>query len=269
MNDISRPPFQVRQVPPPAEEDPLFIHAISRGFQVLSAFHGATKPLTLNDISTRSGLGKSAVQRVVHTLRQQGYLERDADDRGYVPGLRVLDHTLDYLRLNADISRILPILMELRRETGERVDFSLRDDLRLVYALRLQSKREFYFSALIGNSIPLYCTAGGRAVLSRLPDGEVRDVLERSTLTRYSLRTISEPSEILEKVAEARASGFALAVEEVVQGEIALGVAIMGPAGSPIGAIHIAGSLSEWDAESFSSKFAPLAMAAAGSLNAR
>ncbi|MBC7133706.1 MAG: helix-turn-helix domain-containing protein [Roseovarius sp.] len=57
-------------------DDPLFVGAIARGFRVLAAFHGASGPLSLGEIAARSGLGKSAVQRIVHMLRQQGYLRR-------------------------------------------------------------------------------------------------------------------------------------------------------------------------------------------------
>lgn len=267
MSDISRPVLP--PVPHSApEDDPLFVDAIARGFRVLSAFHGTTTPLSLGEIASRSGLGKSAVQRIVHTLRQQGYLRRDPADRGYLPGLRLLDHALDYQRLDPEIARVLPVLMELRAATGERVDFSLRDDLRLVFALRFQSKRGFHAASLIGTSVPLYCTAGGRAVLSRLPADEAAELVARSALIPYSHRTLTDPVAILAQVAQARETGYALAEEEIVAGEIALGVAVTDPAGRPVGAIHVAGSLAEWDGPGFARSFAPLAMTAAGALAA-
>lgn len=268
MTDITRPVLP--PIPQPAPDgDTLFVDAIARGFRVLSAFHGVSGPLSLGEIAARSGLGKSAVQRIVHTLRQQGYLRRDPGDRGYLPGLRLLDHALDYQRLNPEIARVLPVLMELRAATGERVDFSLRDDLRLVYALRFQSKRGFYSASLIGTSVPLYCTAGGRAVLSRLHEAEAAEVIARSSLIPYSHRTLTDPAAILDRVAAAREAGYAIAEEEIVAGEIALGVPVLDETGRPVGAIHVAGSLAEWDAPTFARNFAPLAMTAAGSLERR
>jgi IclR family pca regulon transcriptional regulator len=267
LRDIERVEYGVRSVSDAEADDPLFVDAIARAMQVLSAFHRTSKPLTLNEIANISGLGKSAVQRIVHTLRQQGYVERDPNDRGYVPGIRILDHTLDYLRLNAIIVRALPSLLELRRDASERVDLSLRDDLRLVYALRLQSKREAFFATFIGNSVPLYCTSGGRAIMAQLDDDEVDEIIQRSNRRKFTPRTITDPQEIREKVLEARENGYALASEEVLQGEIAIGAAIRGPDGRPVAALHVGGSLSEWDTESFSRQFAPLLMAAAGTIN--
>ena len=267
MRDVERVEYGVRSAPDTETDDPLFVNAIARAMQVLSAFHGTSKPLTLNEIAKISGMGKSAVQRIVHTLRQQGYIERDPNDRGYVPGIRILDHTLDYLRLNSVIVRALPSLLELRRDASERVDLSVRDNLRLVYALRLQSKREAFFATLIGNSVPLYCTSGGRAVMAQLSDDEVNEIIQRSNRRKFTPRTITDPQEIWEKVLEARENGYALASEEVLQGEIAIGAAIRGPDGRPVAALHVGGSLSEWNKETFASHFAPLVMAAAGTIN--
>ncbi len=267
MEEVDRVEYGIRPIPEETDKDPLFINAVARALEVLSSFHGAARPLTLNEIAERSGIGKSAVQRIVHTLRHQGYVVRDPADRGYLPGIRLLDHTLDYLRLNPLLGRILPTLMELRRDTGERVDFSLRDDLRLVYAVRLQSKRESYFASLIGNSVPLYCTAGGRAVLSAMAPDEAAAVVGRSRLKSFTGKTLTDPEAILKAVATAREQGYAMAVEEVVSGEVILGVAIRGDKGEPVGAIHIGGSLSEWQPEEFARSFAPLVMTAAEVFN--
>lgn len=267
MRYVQRAEYGVPPVTSVDDGDPLFVQAIARAMQVLSAFHDTGKPLTLNEIAAQSGMGRSAAQRVVHTLRQLGYIERDADDRGYVPGIRVLDHTRDYLRLNPLVVRASPVLMELRRNVRERVDLSLRDGLRLVYAARLQSKRETFFATLVGQSVPIYCTSGGRAVMAHLSDAEVDEIIARSDRREITPKTITDPEGIRAKVREARENGYALALEEILQGEIAIAAALLAPDGTPLGAIHIAGSLSEWDAETYCRRFAPLVAEAAGALN--
>lgn len=249
------------------EGDPLFLQSVARAFQVLSAFHRAQAPLSLTAVAEASGVGRSAAQRVVHTLQSLGYIQRDEAGRGYVPGIRLLDHSHDYLRLNPLIERATPVLLDLRRNARERVDLSLFDDRRMVYAARMQSKRETFFATLVGHSVPTFCTAGGRAVLSRLPDDEVEDIIARSDRRPFTDKTITEPQDVLERVQEARQLGYALAVEEVLVGEVALGVAILGPGSRPLAAIHIAGSLSEWTPSAFAERFAPLAAEAAYAIN--
>ena len=250
-----------------ADGDRLFVRSAARAMQVLSAFHQASGPLSLSDIAKQAGIDRSAVQRLVHTLVILGYIRRSADDRGYLPGIRVLDHTLDLLRLDPVVQKATPVLLELRKTIQERVDFSLYDDTRLIYALRMQSKRETFYASLVGHSVPTYCTAGGRAVLAALPKAEVRDILKRTGLQKYTAKTITDPAMVMKLVQRASSDGYAVVVDEFVQGEVAIGVAVTSPDGLPLGAIHIAGSLSEWTAEEFVSQAAPLATEATLAIN--
>lgn len=246
-----------------AEDDRLFIRSVGRAMHVLSAFHQADGPLSLSEVAARAGIDRSAAQRLIHTLLMLGYIRRSADDRGYLPGLRLLDHTLDLLRLDPVIQKATPVLLELRKTIRERVDFSLYDQTRLIYALRMQSKRETFYATLVGHSVPTYCTAGGRAVLSALPEAEARDVVMRTALTAYTTKTLTDPNAIMARVRQCRSNGYAVVVDEFVQGEVAVGVAVTRRDGLPLGAIHVAGSLSEWTPEDFVAQAAPLATEAA------
>ncbi|SFT64211.1 IclR family transcriptional regulator [Sedimentitalea nanhaiensis] len=259
--DPPRPPdFQ-------ADDDRLFVRAAGRAMQVLSAFHQANGPLSLSEIARRGQINRSAAQRLIHTLLRLGYVRRSADDRGYLPGIRLLDHTLDVLRLDPVIQQATPVLLELRKTIPERVDFSLYDETRLIYALRMQSKRETFYASLVGHSVPSYCTAGGRAVLSTLPKEEARAILARSSLDKYTSQTETDPDAILSLVDQAGRDGFAVIVNEFAQGEIAIGVAVTDRDGLPLGAIHVAGSLSEWTREDFVRQAAPVAIEAAGAIS--
>lgn len=246
-----------------AEDDRLFVRSAERTLQVLSAFHQASGPLSLSEIATMSGIDRSAVQRMVHTLMKLGYMRRSADNRGYLPGIRLLDHTLDLLRLDPLVQKATPVLLELRKNIRERVDFSLYDETRLVYALRMQSKRETFYASLVGHSVPTYCTAGGRAVLSTLPLAEVRDIVMRTALHKYTPKTETDLDEIFAQIGKAQGDGFAMVVEEFVLGEVAIGVAVTSRDGHPLAAIHVAGSLSEWTPETFGRQIAPVAIEAA------
>lgn len=250
----------------PQAENALFIQSLARGMSVLEAFHDADGALSLGQIATRTGLTRSAAQRLVHTFRKLGYLTLAEDGRGFRLDLPILDLTHDYLRLNPLVRRASPILLDLRRNVRERVDLSLFDGQRMVYAARMQSKRETFFATLVGNSVPTTCTSGGWAVMAMLPPTEVDQILDEASLRPLTPRTLTDPQAIRDQVALAREAGHALALEQILMGEVALGVAIPDASGRPIAAIHIAGSLSEWDPEEFRRRNAPLAAEAVRSI---
>lgn len=250
-----------------ARDPRLTLQSVARAFQVLEAIGRVGRPLSLAEIAEAAGIDKSAAQRIAHTLEGLGYLERSESGNGLVPGRRILDRSFDYLRLNPLIERATPVLIELRKTARERVDLSLLDGTSIVYAVRLQSKRETFFATLIGRRIPTYCSSGGRAMMALMPDGEVEEILACSELRAMTQKTIHDQKGIWEKIDEARRDGYALAVEESLIGEVVVAAAITNPQGAPVAAVHIAGSLSEWSVEEFRGRFSPLALEAARALS--
>jgi IclR family pca regulon transcriptional regulator len=267
MRNTIRAESGLREPTPQERADPLFVQSVERALKVLAAFHETERPLTLTNIAQRAEIDRSAVQRMVHTLRALGYLRRDVDGHGYIPGLRLLDHTLDTLRLDPLVRRAAPILLELRRSVRERVDLSLFDDLRVIYAMRLQTKRQTFNSTLVGHSVPIFCSSGGWAILSRLPEDRARAILERSDRRPFTPHTLSDPDEIMEEVRATRQRGYALASNQILVGEIVAGFPVMGADGLPVGAIHVAGSLSEWTAEDYAAFVVPFAEEAARAIS--
>lgn len=242
-------------------EDRLYVQSVEKAFRVLEAFSMATGPMSLSQLAAASGMDKSGAQRMGHTLARLGYLEQTAS--GLRPSHRILERSFDYLRTDPLVRRALPILSELRRETQERVDLSRFDDLHMLYLVRMQSKRESFYAYLNGRRVPTYCTSGGRAVLARLPKAQAMSVLQRSDRVRLTPKTTVSIERTLRLVAQAQADGYAVALEEVLLGEVALAAAVTDEAGRPVAAIHLAGSLSDWTPEEFTRRFAPLVVDAA------
>lgn len=248
------------------QDDPIFVQSLGRAVQVLEAFQQADGPLSLAEIASRAGITRSTAQRIVHSFRELGYMRLSADGRGFMLDLGILDLAYNYLRLNPLLRRASPILLELRRNVRERVDLSLFNGQRMVYAARMQSKREMFFATLIGNSVPTFCTSGGWAAMAMLPDNEVDELLAAADLRPLTPRTLTDPQAIRDQIALTRQNGHALAIEQILMGEVAVGVAISGADNRPLGAIHIAGSLSEWQPEEFRRRVAPLASEAANAI---
>jgi DNA-binding IclR family transcriptional regulator len=241
------------------KEDTLFVGSLQKGLRVLDAFDAGRQFLTLREIAEACDMDKSAAQRFTHTLAQLGYLEKCSETKRYSLGKKVLELSFHYLRANTLVEAASPVLIELQKTCGERVNLSLFDDTSIIYAVRQLGKREYYFSSLIGRRMPIYCTSGGRMMLAHLAKEEVNDILKRCKLQPITPRTIYEATKVRAKIAEAREKGYALTVEETVLGEQVVAGAIIGANGRPAAAIHIAGSLGEWTPAQFEKKFGPLA----------
>jgi len=247
-----------------ARNDRHFVEALARGFHVLEAFEYSAEPKSLSEIAAITGYDKSAVQRLVHTLAAIGYLEKHP--AGVAPGRKLLERSFDYLRSNPLVNRAVPALADLRKSIKERVDLSLFDDISMLYAIRMQSKRETFFAHLIGRKVPTFCTSGGRAVLAHLPDEECLDILNRSDRRQITPRTTTDIQSILAEINRVHETGYSLALEQILLGEIVIAAPVFGADGRPVGAIHVAASLAEWKPQELVARAGPLVIAAANSL---
>lgn len=245
------------------KEDKLFVDAAARAFQVLEAFADRPGPMSLSEIAAATGLDRSAVQRSAHTLLRLGYLRQAGPRGGLLPGLRILDRNLDCMRSDPLVGRAVPFLIELRRETQERVDLAIFDDLTLVYVIRLQARRETFLAGLAGARVPTYCSAGGRSVLSTLSPARVEDILARSERKKLTPHTIADLAGIRERVGAARRLGYAVAVEELQIGILSLAAPILGRHREPVGAVQITASSVGHDPQHMAERFGPLIVEAA------
>src|SRR5437016_3853551 len=97
----------------------LFIGSTEKAFQVLHAFDGPQRHMTLADIARAARLDRSATQRLVYTLETLGYLRRIADTRNYALTSKVLQFSNSYIRANELIDKASPYLLEISRSLGE------------------------------------------------------------------------------------------------------------------------------------------------------
>src|SRR5690606_40542037 len=76
--------------PSAADKDSQFATTLSHGIDILASFRADSALLSNKDFVQRTGLSKSAVARLTHTLVQLGYLRRDSASGKYRLGAAVL-----------------------------------------------------------------------------------------------------------------------------------------------------------------------------------
>jgi DNA-binding IclR family transcriptional regulator len=241
--------------------------SLIKALSIMESFKNQPHELSFSEIVSLNKMDKSSVQRLVQTLRHSSYIVQPSEGQKYSLGIRVLDLAYAFLQSHPLIERVGPYIAELRQASGERVDLSIPDGTDLVYILRMQSKRDRYALALPGRRLPLYCTAGGRAVLAHMAPDQAQTLLGSTKLEARTPSTLTDPSQIMGHLKKIREVGFAFQQEEVRKGVVAVGAAVLDRAGAPVGAVHITGSLSDWDGEEFRRKMGALIIATAGEAN--
>ncbi|MGF6885746.1 IclR family acetate operon transcriptional repressor [Nocardia sp. GAS34] len=189
----------------------------------------------VSEISRSTGLPTSTVHRILRELSGLGWVRVDSEHR-YLPGVRLLS----LAGQTAGVTHIVrPILQGLCSSTGHTVHFALLSGEEAVYVDKLEGDRAYAMRSRVGLSIPLHCTAIGKAILACLPRAELRELLTRMPLPAMTARTITDPDLLIAHLDNVARRGYSVDDEENEEHTRCLGVAVLDPHGRPIGGISV------------------------------
>lgn len=240
-----------------AEDSPLYVTALAKGLSVLTAFGPSRPAMNLLELAEATSLNKSTIQRSVFTLEAMGYLARDGGSKRYRLTVKSLEIGTGYFQTAELIERANPFIQQLNRQTGESCNLLEPWGTDMVYVARFTSHKEMPIHVPIGQRLPMYCTAAGRAYLSALPTEAAALYIERSNRVAFTAHTVTDPAEIMELLRRARTDGFSLITEEIYVGDIAVGASIVNADGQPLAAINLSVPFSRWRPEQVLSELAP------------
>ena len=225
------------------------IQVAARLFQVIEllAEHG---PMGIMEISASLGFHKSTVHRLVSSLQQLGYIRQDEETMKYGLSLKFLEISGRILAQTSMASIAHPYLKKLSDLTGETVHLVRREGTEAVYIDKVESNvGSIRMVSRVGSRIPLYCSGVGKALFSELSEEEIRAVWNESEIKKLTPHTITELSELFERVGEVRKNGYAVDDEENEAGVRCVAVSLLDYHRSPVYALSISAPASRMDRE--------------------
>lgn len=245
----------------------LFVGSIEKAFQVLNAFNGSKRHMTLADIARVAHLNRSATQRLVHTLEALGYLRRIPESRDYGLSLKVLQLSYNYLRANELVDKASPYLLDLSRTLGETANLHELDGAEIVFVARFPGRHLVNVDINVGSRLPAFFTASGTVILSRLSELQRRQILEQTALAAITPYTEIDPAKLLARVRSAAERGYAIIANETVLGDISVAAPIIDHRGTAVAAINISVPTTRWTVTSVEEKLAQHVQVAATSIS--
>lgn len=236
--------------PAAPERSSLFIGSAEKTFQVLQAFDGPQRHMTLADIARAAGLDRSATQRVVYTLETLGYLRRIRGTRNYGLTPKVLQFSYNYICANELIDKASPYLLDVSRTLGETTNLQELDGNDIVFTARFPGRHMVNINIVVGSRLPALFTASGTVILARLPEERQREILASTDLTPITPYTETSPDALMKRIRTAAEKGYSILVNETVMGDISVAAAVTDQHGMPIAAINVSVPTTRWSVES-------------------
>lgn len=233
-------------------QSPLFVGSVEKAMTVLLAFEGKSD-LRLMEVVEETGLGKSAVQRFLFTFRALGFLIQDPVRKSYALTPKVLRLAYGFSRSDALIRASLPHLEALRNEIGESVNLSrlAEDSRQMIIIARVAGRHRLDDNISIGERYDAYRSSTGTAILATMTDDLLDPLIDSMHYVQLTPNTVGSPAQMRRRIAETRANGYALLVEETVIGSIAGAAAVLDRNRRAVGAVSISAPIARWPKPSF------------------
>jgi IclR family KDG regulon transcriptional repressor len=221
------------------------INAVSRAIRVLEIL-SEFKSINLEQLAKETDLPKATLLRFLGTLCNLGYVYRDPHDL-YSLTLKMFSvgsRSLEHVDLN---NAARPIAEELAEQLGETVHMGIREDLSAIYVLKIESRYTIRMYSRVGKSIPLYCTAIGKMLLSDIPSEERKELLKKIALVPFTPNTIRTHVELEKELQEIARDGWSMDREEHEAGISCLCTPIRDYTGRIIAALSISWPMFRFD----------------------
>jgi len=163
---------------PEAGKDRAFVNGLARGLKVLASFSPNQIRMSLGDLAQATGLPKSTVARLVHTLVKLGYIYVCRETGRYSLHPRVL--SLGYPVMASMDKRLvaLPMMQELADYSRGTVSLGIRDGLSMILIERSRDRTVRALPLDVGSRIPMESTSMGHAYFAATNPEEQTDILK-------------------------------------------------------------------------------------------
>ena len=190
------------------------VQSVDRALAILELLQKNVSGLGVTEISHEMGLAKSTIHRMLASLKNKGYVKQDPVTEHYQLGLKLIE-------LGSVVSQSLeirsiakPFMDNLVKETGETAHLVVLENFEVIYIEKIESPYTIRMYSTIGKRAPIHCTGAGKAILSFLPEEEIKKILDECTLTKYTEKTITDKNKLFDELAVINQRGYSIDDEE-------------------------------------------------------
>lgn len=219
-----------KEAPAPA------LKGVRRALEVLEYL--AVNPGRAIDIVAALGVSWATLHRTLSQLEQGGFVERDTDTGRYAIGSRMWFIGTAYLANHRVLETARPYLDAAAGKSDHTVQLVERSGRLAVTLYSHHISGEIITKATYGYHFPLHCGSKGQVLLAHAPKEFIDEYLAGS-LEALTNETVTDPDELLRRIADIREQGFAFTVGDVQRFTGSISAPVMDRDGSVIAAVCI------------------------------
>lgn len=222
------------------EKKDYLIQSVSLACSLLEQFRGSVSELKISELSRLLCVSKNSVFRLLATLENRNYVEKNSTTGAYHLGVTSLKLGETCLKSRHLLSEGRSLLEAVSRESGETAFMAVLSSESLVCGDAVEAAYPVKVVAQIGSCLPLYSTAAGKAVLACCGE-ELKELYESEEYKQHREQKILSTVGWLKEQEKIRENGYAISIGEFETGANAVAAVIRNHASQVIGVLCVAG----------------------------
>jgi IclR family transcriptional regulator, KDG regulon repressor len=211
------------------------IQSLARGLAILEKLAEAPDGLSITELAEAFEVDKGNMSRLMQTLANYGFAEKDAATRRYVLGPQIVRLSRILLSRMPLRETAKPFLKRLVEVSGECAHLAILAQSQALYIDQAESSSTLRVTTGVGTLAPLYCTALGKVLLA------FAHAQPPSEMHPYTLRTITDANMLQHHLEQVRGQGYAIDDEEFELGVRCIAVPVFDYREKCVAAIGISG----------------------------
>ena len=226
--------------------------ALGKAMELLELLLAQRRPMSLQEISARSGYPKSTAHALLTTLREYRMIGQDPDGR-YRLGIRLYEYGCAVSAMWDARQLAHPYLEQLAQALGTGAYLAIRsgDHVLSIDSCAASSGAGLSVSVETGTPLPLHATAHGKLLLAAASEQELRRYCRQVGLQPYTRHSLTDPEALHSALAEIRARGYAVEDGEYRVGLRAVAAPVYDATGAPAYAMGVVGLFPRVQSEEF------------------
>jgi len=214
------------------------IQVIDRAATLLDAISRYSLPVTLKALSADTNLAPSTAFRILHSLIDNYFVERDEGGKYQLSGRLIRLSNSPYTHI--DFRKVAkPYMEKLRDKFNETINLTIREGDVVIYVEKAIPNRMMHVQQIIGSRAPLHVTGVGKMMLGREGKAGIAGYAQRTNLPGYTRRTFSTIETLEQECRQCVAQGYALDNEEAEIGVGCIGVLLYDRFGEVVAGLSV------------------------------
>jgi DNA-binding IclR family transcriptional regulator len=215
------------------------VPALERGTRILDLVARSKTSLSLSDLARELKIARSTAHSLCHTLVNLELLIR-RNDQTFLLGPHLMRWS-NAFTLQVDVAAEFASIWDQETEfPGATITLTVLDGTEVVYiAARNSAFSQPLLDFRAGMRLPAAFTATGKAFLSRMSDFEIRRLFPDGLPPARTPHSVQDVDRLLAELQEVRRDGYSRDEEQVAEGMVCYGAAVLDSRNRPIAGVAV------------------------------